>query len=152
MDQNRSRKPELLAPASSLEVLKTAVIFGADAVYIGGEAFGLRAKARNFSLEDMAEGIRFAHERDIFSAMDLEYLDYYMSAPCRTGKAVMNTPLKPYCQVVPSQTDSSPVPVPLPKDVSLCYLKCCKGISVGASARSNQWGFYKTEKENLLSC
>ena len=44
-----SRHPELLIPASSLEVLKTAVIFGADAVYIGGEAFGLRAKAKNFS-------------------------------------------------------------------------------------------------------
>lgn len=55
------RKPELLIPAGSLEVLKTAVIFGADAVYIGGEAFGLRAKAKNFSKEDMAEGIRFAH-------------------------------------------------------------------------------------------
>ena len=55
------RKPELLVPASSLEVLKIAVIFGADAVYIGGEAFGLRAKARNFSPEDMAEGIAFAH-------------------------------------------------------------------------------------------
>lgn len=41
------KKPELLIPASSLEVLKTAVIFGADAVYIGGEAFGLRAKAKN---------------------------------------------------------------------------------------------------------
>lgn len=54
-------KPELLIPAGSLEVLKTAVIFGADAVYIGGEAFGLRAKAKNFSREDMAEGIRFAH-------------------------------------------------------------------------------------------
>ncbi len=55
------RKPELLIPASSLEVLKTAVIFGADAVYIGGEAFGLRAKAKNFSMEEMAEGIIFAH-------------------------------------------------------------------------------------------
>ncbi len=55
------RKPELLIPASSLEVLKTAVIFGADAVYIGGEAFGLRAKAKNFSMEEMAEGIVFAH-------------------------------------------------------------------------------------------
>lgn len=59
------KKPELLIPASSLEVLKTAVIFGADAVYIGGEAFGLRAKAKNFSKEDMAEGIRFAHERGV---------------------------------------------------------------------------------------
>ena len=55
------RELELLIPASSLEVLKIAVIFGADAVYIGGEAFGLRAKAKNFSLEEMKEGIEFAH-------------------------------------------------------------------------------------------
>ena len=60
-----ARHPELLIPASSLEVLKTAVIFGADAVYIGGEAFGLRAKAKNFSSEDMREGIAFAHEYDV---------------------------------------------------------------------------------------
>ncbi len=54
-------KPELLIPASNLEVLKTAVVFGADAVYIGGEAFGLRAKAKNFTQDDMREGIAFAH-------------------------------------------------------------------------------------------
>ena len=60
-----ARHPELLIPASSLEVLKTAVMFGADAVYIGGEAFGLRAKAKNFSMEDMREGIAFAHEQDV---------------------------------------------------------------------------------------
>lgn len=59
------KKPELLIPASSLEVLKTAVIFGADAVYIGGEAFGLRAKAKNFSPEDMKEGIEFAHAHGV---------------------------------------------------------------------------------------
>ena len=59
------RYPELLIPASSLEVLKTAVIFGADAVYIGGEAFGLRAKAQNLSMEEMKEGIEFAHARDV---------------------------------------------------------------------------------------
>ena len=59
------RHPELLIPASSLEVLKTAVIFGADAVYIGGEAFGLRAKAKNFSMEDMREGIEFAHAHGV---------------------------------------------------------------------------------------
>lgn len=59
------KKPELLIPASSLEVLKTAVAFGADAVYIGGEAFGLRAKAKNFSPEDMREGIAFAHEHGV---------------------------------------------------------------------------------------
>lgn len=57
--------PELLIPASSLEVLKIAVIFGADAVYIGGEAFSLRAKAKNFSMEDMEEGIRFAHAHQV---------------------------------------------------------------------------------------
>ena len=59
------RHPELLVPASSLEVLKIAVIFGADAVYIGGEAFGLRAKAKNFSMEEMREGIRFAHDHEV---------------------------------------------------------------------------------------
>lgn len=59
------RRPELLIPASSLEVLKVAVIYGADAVYIGGEAFGLRAKAKNFSMEDMKEGIEFAHSHDV---------------------------------------------------------------------------------------
>ncbi len=59
------RKPELLVPASSLEVLKVAVIFGADAVYIGGEVFGLRAKAKNFSMGDMKEGVEFAHEHGV---------------------------------------------------------------------------------------
>lgn len=59
------RRIELLVPASSLEVLKIAVVFGADAVYIGGEVFGLRAKAKNFSKEDMIEGIAFAHEHDV---------------------------------------------------------------------------------------
>ncbi len=56
------KKPELMIPASSLEVLKTAVTFGADAVYIGGEVFSLRAKSKNFSMDDMREGIAFAHE------------------------------------------------------------------------------------------
>ena len=59
------RETELLIPANSLEVLKVAVVYGADAVYIGGEAFGLRAGARNFSIEDMREGIAFAHERGV---------------------------------------------------------------------------------------
>ena len=59
------RGTEVLVPASSLEVLKIAVIFGADAVYIGGEAFGLRAKAKNFSMEEIKEGITFAHEHDV---------------------------------------------------------------------------------------
>ena len=59
------KKPELMIPASSLEVLKIAVVFGADAVYIGGEAFGLRAKAKNFTMEEMKEGIDFAHAHGV---------------------------------------------------------------------------------------
>lgn len=57
------KKPELLAPAGTLEKLKTAIHYGADAVYIGGDAYGLRSRAGNFSFEEMAEGVAFAHER-----------------------------------------------------------------------------------------
>lgn len=56
-------KIELLAPAGNLEKLKTAIIYGADAVYIGGEAFSLRAMADNFDREKMLEGLEFAHKR-----------------------------------------------------------------------------------------
>lgn len=61
----KQNKPELLMPAGSLPVLKVAVMYGADAVYIGGEAFSLRANAHNFSIEDMKEGVKFAHERGV---------------------------------------------------------------------------------------
>ena len=56
-------KPELLAPGGSLEKLKIAIRYGADAVYVGGESFSLRVAAENFSLEEMKEGLSFAHER-----------------------------------------------------------------------------------------
>ena len=57
------KKPELLAPAGNLENLKMAIIYGADAVYLGGLNYGLRARAKNFTLEQLEEGINFAHER-----------------------------------------------------------------------------------------
>lgn len=57
------RKVELLIPAGSLEVLKVAVDYGADAVYIGGEDYGLRAKAHNFTIEEMKEAVRYCHDR-----------------------------------------------------------------------------------------
>lgn len=60
-----NRKTELLIPAGSLEVLKVAVDYGADAVYIGGERFGLRAKAHNFSIEDMKEAVRYCHDNNV---------------------------------------------------------------------------------------
>ena len=56
-------KIELLAPAGDLEKLKFAIIYGADAVYIGGQIFGLRAASKNFSIDEMKEGVRFAHDR-----------------------------------------------------------------------------------------
>lgn len=59
----KMKKPELLAPAGSLSKLKTAIIYGADAVYVGGEEFSLRVAAENFSPQEMAEGVKFAHER-----------------------------------------------------------------------------------------
>lgn len=57
------KKPELLAPAGNLEKLKKAFIYGADAVYIGGEEFSLRSAADNFSIEEIEEGVRYGHER-----------------------------------------------------------------------------------------
>ena len=59
------RKPELLIPAGSLEVLRTAVNYGADAVYIGGDVFSLRAKAKNFTKEEMTRGIAYAHSKNV---------------------------------------------------------------------------------------
>lgn len=61
--QNTIKKPELLAPAGNLEKLKMAILYGADAVYLGGKRFGLRAYGGNFSKEEMIEGVKFAHER-----------------------------------------------------------------------------------------
>lgn len=59
------RKVELLIPAGNLENLKVAVAYGADAVYVGGEVFSLRAKAANFSMEDLKEGIEYAHSHNV---------------------------------------------------------------------------------------
>ena len=55
------KKPELLAPAGNLEKLKVAILYGADAVFIGGKEFSLRSSASNFSLEDIQEAVEFAH-------------------------------------------------------------------------------------------
>ena len=60
-----NKKPELLMPAGSLETLKTAVLYGADAVYLGGEVLSLRAKAKNFTMPEIKEGIRFAHDHGV---------------------------------------------------------------------------------------
>ncbi|MBR6920935.1 MAG: U32 family peptidase, partial [Clostridia bacterium] len=59
------RKPEVLSPAGTPEKLKAAVRFGADAVYLSGKSFGMRAGAGNFSLDEMAEAIKYAHEHGV---------------------------------------------------------------------------------------
>ncbi|MGO1469648.1 MAG: peptidase U32 family protein [Tissierella sp.] len=58
------KKIELLAPAGDLDKLKMAIIYGADAVYLGGESFGLRKSSKNFSLEDIKKGVEYAHSKD----------------------------------------------------------------------------------------
>ena len=81
------KKPELLAPAGDLERLKWAIMYGADAVYLGGSVLGLRANATNFTIEEMREGVEFAHERgkkvyvtvnSILHNQELSLLDDYL--------------------------------------------------------------------------
>ena len=110
---------------------------------------------RLFYTEDMTQALKlmpltFLHERDVFQAMKLPYLDYYMAKICRTGPQIAVTPLKPYSAVVPQRagTDTE-TPVPLPADVSLSYKRLCGGERVGASARSEQYKWYKREKEKI---
>lgn len=88
------KKVELLAPAGDLERLKIAIMYGADAVYVGGQIFGLRAAAKNFSLEDLKEGVRYAHERGVKVYVtaniiphneDLESLPEYLKAVYEIG-------------------------------------------------------------------
>jgi len=65
MPDNMMRKPELLAPAGDMERLRMAVLYGADAVYLAGTTFGMRAFAGNFSDEELPEAIRFAHDHGV---------------------------------------------------------------------------------------
>ena len=83
------KKPELLAPAGNLEKLKIAILYGADAVFIGGKEFSLRSSASNFSLEDIKEAVDFAHQHDakihvtcniILHVDNLEGLEDYLLA------------------------------------------------------------------------
>ena len=67
-------KPEVLSPAGSLKTLKVAVDFGADAVYFAGQEFGMRAAAANFTIEEIGEGVRYAHERGVKAYLTLNTL------------------------------------------------------------------------------
>src|SRR5690625_1403470 len=67
------RKPEVLAPARTLEKLKTSIHYGADAVYIGGNAYALRSRARNVAVDEMEEGVQIArkHNAKVYVAADI---------------------------------------------------------------------------------
>lgn len=113
---------------------------------------------RLFFTEDMTFAaksvpLRLTHERDVFSAMKLAYLDYYMSAPCRDLASLLRTALRPYGETVPERSgEEGETPVPIPADVCLSYLKRCEKVQAGAAARSNQMKFYKEEKERIRHC
>ena len=113
---------------------------------------------RLFFTEDMTFAaksvpLRLTHERDVFSAMKLAYLDYYMSAPCRDLVSLLRTALRPYGETVPERGgEEGETPVPIPADVCLNYLKRCEQVQAGAAARSNQMKFYKEEKERIRRC
>jgi putative protease len=94
----RLEKPELLAPAGSLEKLKFAVHYGADAVYIGGQQYGLRSNADNFTFEEMRQGVEFANRygAKVFVATnifahneDIEGLEAYLKGIQDAGVAAI---------------------------------------------------------------
>lgn len=96
-------KPELLAPAGDLERLKIAILYGADAVYLGGPMFGLRANANNFSLEEIKEGVLFAHEKKkkvyvtvniVMHNKELEALEEYLKhlKECQVDAIIISDP------------------------------------------------------------
>lgn len=87
-------KVELLAPAGDLERLKIDLLYGADAVYVGGQKYGLRANATNFSIEELKEGCHFAHQLGkkvyltlniVFHNQDIEKVEQYISEVVETG-------------------------------------------------------------------
>lgn len=94
MSVSKLRKPELLAPAGDLEKLQAAVLYGADAVYLGGKSFGLRARAGNFDPEEMRRGIEFAHRHGVAAYVtvnifahqsDIKQLPAYLQAVQEAG-------------------------------------------------------------------
>lgn len=110
---------------------------------------------RIFFTEDMTLTMKHSphilrRERDTINAMDLEYLDYYMEQVCRTQMQVRRSPMKMYCQVVPSRKEcEGEVPLPIPADVSLSYLEKRENRRFSAGTRSNQKKVYEEEKRSI---
>ena len=154
----REQPEELTAAGGVLDEL-TALILNFTSRH-RGQANNERRRIwyRIFFTEDVTCALSICvpellHERELFEAMKLPYLDYYMTAPCRTALALAMTARKPYGQTVPERTgETRETPLPIPADVSLSYLRLQEGVRAGASARSRQWSFYEEEKEALRTC
>lgn len=150
-----SCEPERMAEFDSRFADLTAMVLNFSARHPGRSGSPEhRMWCRMFYTEDLTwvmkqHTFHFLHERDVFQAMDTEYLDYYMSRICRTGKEVMAAPLKPYREVVPERTEPEETPLPLNADVSLSFLRRCRNVKVGASVRSNHIKKYEAEKQDL---
>lgn len=157
-DTDMEREAESRANTSSLLVEMTSLVLDFYGRHTGHAANeGRRMWYRLFFTEDVTyvckdEPDLLKHPRDVFQAMDLDYLDYYMSAPCRTPEDVGRTPLKPYCQVVPDSGNESAawLETSFPGDVSLFYLLKTTGTRPGRSARSNQLRSFRAELSGLL--
>lgn len=110
---------------------------------------------RMFYTEDMTMACKetelaYVHERDVFAAMELDYLDYYMLRPCRRLPDLSVTPLKPYHEIVPAQQSLEEPPIPLPADISIAFWQICKGERKTPAARSQQYKAYRTEVKELF--
>lgn len=109
---------------------------------------------RMFYTEDMTQICKtwiphFLHERDMCDAMELSYLDYYMAAECRSFASIQKTRLKPLRDTIPPSPDTAETPVPLPAEVSLCYLQHRTGVKPGNNTRSNFLSPYKLDRAKL---
>lgn len=115
---------------------------------------------RIFYTEDLTHAakiapIRFLHERDMFQALKQTYLDYYMERACHTLREIVETPLKPYGEVVPGAVEGEKeTKLPLPAAVSLYYLMTIEGKTSGVSSnsRSNYKKDYTAEKKRIYAC
>ena len=113
---------------------------------------------RIFFTEDMTlvckeHKLKYVHERDIFQAMLLPYLDFYMDGVCRTGQEIFAAPLKAYEEIDPAHAgEKAPPRLPLPADVSLSYLNTVEGVRATKPGRSNYLKFYREDKETIFQC
>ena len=101
-----------------------------------------------YALKEFQMELHFDHEREVLNAMNCKYLDYYMAEACRSLDEITVTELKQYQELVENGEEKD-TPLPIPADVSICFLKRCERVSASRTGRSNYHSKYKKEKEQL---